>query len=274
MKRSFIFIMALIALSLGAAAKSAILVAHYGSSDDSTRAKTISIITEEVRQAFPDYEVREAYISPVVRRSLARRGISSDSPVDALLRLRAEGYDSVYVQSTTLIDGTEMAEVRRSVEQTAPFFRLAVTGRPLLYTPDDCQTVTRILLDQPCDKNEAVVYVGHGNLLPGTATYCQLDNMLGVAADADCTYHVSTIEGYPTVQSTLAQLAKDKKIKKVRLIPLLLVCGNHTKRDIAGEYADTMRKAGYSTEVIMQGLGETPAIRAIYIDRIKEMIDK
>ena len=35
-----------------------------------------------------------------------------------------------------------------------------------------------------------------------------------------------------------------------------------------------MRKAGYSTEVIMQGLGETPAIRAIYIDRIKEMIDK
>lgn len=272
MKRTLFLFIAVLALGLGASAKSAILVAHYGSSDDETRAKTISLITDDIRKAFPSYEVREAYISPVVRRALAKRGIASDSPVDALLRLRADGYDSVYVQSTTLIDGTEMAEVRRSVEQVAPFFKLAVTGRPLLYTPDDCQTVTDILLLEPCDKNEAVVYVGHGNLLPGTATYSQLDNMLVTSPKAAGTYHVSTIEGYPTAQSTVAQLAKDKKVKNVTLVPLLLVCGNHTKRDIAGEYADVIRGAGYNPEVMMRGLGEVPEIRAIYVERVRELL--
>ena len=260
------------AICLGASAKSAILVAHYGSSDDDTRAKTISLITDEVRRAFPSYEVREAYISPVVRKSLARRGIPTDSPVDALLRLRSEGYDSVYVQSTTLIDGTEMAEVRRSVEQVAPFFKHVVTGRPLLYTPDDCREVAEILLREPCGKYVAVVDVGHGDVLSGTATYSQLDNMLGVSPDAAGTYHVSTIEGYPTAQSTVSQLAKNKKIKDVKLVPLLLVCGNHTKRDIAGEYSDSIRQAGYNPTVIMRGLGETPAIRDIYIARIQNLL--
>lgn len=270
--RILLSIIAAIAICLGASAKSAIVVAHYGSSDDNTRAKTISIITSEIRESFPSYEVREAYISPVVRRVLAKRGLHVDSPVEALLRLRVEGYDSVYVQSTTLIEGTEMAEVRRSVEQTASFFKKAVVGRPLLYTPDDCITVSEILLREPCGKNEAVVYVGHGNMLPGTATYAQLDNMLGVAPDATGAYHVSTIEGYPSVQSTLAQLAKDKKIKNVKLVPLLLVCGNHTKRDIAGSYADVIRQAGYTPTVVMRGLGENAAIRATYVARMGELL--
>ena len=163
-------------------AKSAILVAHYGSSDDDTRAKTISLITQEVRQAFPEYEVREAYISPVVRRNLARRGVDTASPVDALLRLRADGYDSVYVQSTTLIDGNEMAEVRDAVARVAPFFSHISVGQSLMYSPSDCETVASILLREPCAKGEAVIYVGHGNMLPSTATYSHAD----YAADAEC----------------------------------------------------------------------------------------
>lgn len=257
---------------LGCSAKSAILVAHYGSSDPDTRSKTIDMITSEIRAAFPQYEVREAYISPVVRRQLDKKGESKDSPLDALLRLRAEGYDSVYVQSSTLIDGSEMAEVRKSAEQAAPFFKFITTGRPLLYSPDDCREVAEILLREPCDKNEAVVYVGHGNQQSGTATYSQLDNMLTVASGKNGVYHVSTIEGYPTATSTASQLAKDGKIKRVKLVPLLLVCGNHTKRDIAGDYADTIREAGYQPEVVMRGLGENPAIRAIYVNRVNSLI--
>ncbi|MBD5322461.1 MAG: sirohydrochlorin cobaltochelatase [Bacteroides sp.] len=253
-------------------AKSAILVAHYGSSDDDTRAKTISLITEEVRQAFPAYEVREAYISPVVRRNLARRGVDTASPVDALLRLRADGYDSVYVQSTTLIDGSEMAEVRDAVARVAPFFSHISVGQSLMYSPSDCETVASILLREPCAKGEAVIYVGHGNMLPSTATYSQLDNMLGVSTQSTGTYHVSTIEGYPTAASTISQLRADRSIKHIRLIPLLLVCGNHTKNDIAGEYSDAIRAAGYTPEVVMRGLGENPAIRALYIDRIRQML--
>ena len=272
MKRILLLSIAILTINIAISAKSAILITHYGSSDDGTRAKTIGLITREVREAFPSYEVRESYISPVVRRNLIKRGINVESPVDALLRLHCDGYDSVYVQSTTLIEGEEMAQVRESVRLVAPFFSFTAIGRPLLYTPDDCLSVADILLREPCARDEAVIYVGHGNLLPGTATYSQLDNMLMVNSHNSGVYHVSTIEGYPTAQSTLAQLAPVKKIKKIKLVPLLLVCGNHTKRDIAGEYSDTMREAGYSPEVVMRGLGETKAIRDIYIYRIRQLI--
>ena len=115
-----------------ATARTAVVMAHYGSSNDYTRTKTIGRITEDVRQAFPDITVREAYISPVVRRSMIARGLDAPSPEDALLRLRAEGYDTVYVQPSTLLDGGETAEVRRTAEAVAPFFSHVAMGLPLL----------------------------------------------------------------------------------------------------------------------------------------------
>ena len=128
-----------------------------------------------------------------------------------------------------------------------------------------------MLAKEPRVKDEAVVYVGHGNMLPSTATYCQLDYML--AAQGHEGYHVSTIEGYPTAESTITELKRDgKRVKRAKLVPLLLVCGNHTKNDIAGEYAQTLNKAGIATEVIMRGLGENPAVRTLYVKKALKMI--
>lgn len=253
-----------------AGAKKAVLVTHYGSSDSNTRSKTIDLITSDIRQALPAIEVREAYISPVVRRNLAKQGLQYDSPVQALIRLRADGYDSVYVQSTTIIDGIEMAEVRDACDRMRSFFSLLKCSESLCYTPDDCLALVDILASHPKAKNEAVVFVGHGNLLPGTATYCQLDYML--MAGRHDGYHVSTIEGYPTAETTLVELQKDK-VKRVTLVPLLLVCGNHTINDIAGEYAGQIRSADYQTDVVMRGLAELPDVRALYVRRLIALMD-
>lgn len=254
-----------------AGAKKAVLVTHYGSSDDNTRAKTIDLITSDIRQALPAVEVREAYISPVVRRNLAKQGLLYDSPVEALIRLRADGYDSVYVQSTTIIDGVEMAEVRDACSRMRQFFNLLKCSESLCYSPDDCLALVDILASHPKAKDEAVVFVGHGNLLPGTATYCQLDYMLMTGRHDG--YHVSTIEGYPTAETTLVELSKDK-VKRVMLVPLLLVCGNHTIHDIAGEYAEAIRRAGYQTDVLMRGLAELPYVRSLYVSRLKKLMNR
>lgn len=85
-------------------------------------------------------------------------------------------------------------------------------------------------------------------------------------------FHVSTIEGYPTLEATLLQL-KENRVKAVTLVPLLLVCGNHTKEDIAGVWKTELEKQGYRVNVRMQGLGENKAIRRIYIEHIKAMLN-
>ena len=107
------------------------------------------------------------------------------------------------------------------------------------------------------------------NQLPSTATYAMLDFMM--KAHGLKNFHVSTIEGYPTLDATLLQL-KETRPKSVTLVPLLLVCGNHTKEDIAGVWKTELEKQGYQVNVRMQGLGENKAIRQLYMEHIKAML--
>lgn len=272
MKHIFITL-CLLGISLFSSAqeeKAALLITHYGSSDAQTRALTLDVITREAKEAFPEFEVREAYISPVVRKRLAKEGVYKDSPIDVLLKLRAEGFRKVYIQSTTLIEGSEMTSVRKDADKARPFFKEIKVGNPLLYSVEDCEKVIDILTAGQPEKKEDIVYVGHGNQLPSTATYAMLDFMM--KAHGLKSFHVSTIEGYPTLEATLLQL-KENRVKAVTLVPLLLVCGNHTKEDIAGVWKTELEKQGYRVNVRMQGLGENKAIRRIYIEHIKAMLN-
>lgn len=45
---------------------------------------------------------------------------------------------------------------------------------------------------------------------------------------------VFTVEGYPTVENLISKL-KINKIKKVTLMPLMLVAGDHANQDMAGD---------------------------------------
>ena len=272
MKKLLILTAAAMLVAIPAFSRTGIVVAHYGSSNDQTRELTINKITREISEAVGEgIPVREAYISPVVRKNLAGKGLEALSPTDAMLALRAEGVDTLIVQPSLIIDGGEMEEVERAVEGVRPFFAEIALGRPLCYTPADFEQVVDILAAEDVDGADAIIFVGHGNELPSTATYTQLDYML---ADRGLTgRHVSTIEGYPTVESTARQLRRDsKRIKRVKLVPFLLVCGNHTLKDIAGEYSDRLRAQGYEPQLLKRGLAELPAVRRIYTDRVLGML--
>lgn len=273
MKHFFItlYLLGISLLSSAQGERAALLITHYGSSDAQTRALTLDVVTREMQEKFPQLEVREAYISPIVRKKLAKAGVHKDSPTDALLKLRAEGFQKVYIQSTTLIEGSEMTSVRRDANKVSPFFKEVKVGNPLLYSVEDCEKVIDILTAEKAGKKEDIVYVGHGNRLPSTATYAMLDFMM--KAHGLKNFHVSTIEGYPTLESTLGQL-KETRPKTVTLIPLLLVCGNHTKEDIAGIWKSELEKQGYQVNVRMQGLGENAAIRQLYMEHVKAMLDE
>lgn len=265
-----------IALTLGcissANAKKGVVIAHYGSSNDNTRTLTIDKITNEIRESVnPEIPVSEAYISPVVRKNLTRKGIKILSPLEAFLVMRVQGVDTLVVQPSLIIDGGEMKEVRGTVETVRPFFKHIELGRPICYSPNDFEKIISILSKEESDGADAVIFVGHGNELPSTATYTQLDYML--ADKGKTNYHVSTIEGYPTAETTARKLQRSSKIiKTVKLVPFLLVCGNHTHQDIAGEYAETLNRYGFKTTLLMRGLAELPEIRNIYVERVRKML--
>lgn len=254
--------------------KAALLMVHFGTTYDDTRVLTIDALNRKAQEAFPELTFREAYTSRIVIRRLKQRGIRKDTPLEALLRLRAEGYTRVVVQSSNIIEGVEMESLRRDVESVQAFFKEIRVGTPLLYSVDDCEKVADILAerlyegasDEKRRAQEQFVLVGHGTYTPSTALYSQMDYMLKAAGHSHV--HVATIEGYPTFDTLLARL-KASKTRTVTLQPFMLVAGDHARNDIAGEWKERLEAEGYTVHVRREGLGQMPEIQDIFIDHIR-----
>lgn len=269
MKKIHLFIvMVLLALNVQAQ-KTAILVAQFGTSNTEGREAALDVMMKDIRAAFPDMEVREAYTSPTICRILDKKGIHKDNPVDALLKLHLEGYDKVLVQPTFLLDGIEMNMLREDVARVASFFKEVKVGTPLLYDLEDFKQMTEVLKASVPGKNEAFLYVGHGNERASNAAYSMLANMLKAEGVPQC--YFGTVEGWPDLEGSVGQLS-GQKIKKVTLVPFLLASGVHAHEDIDGEWKPALEKEGYQVEVYFHGLGENAAVRQLYVQHIIKLI--
>lgn len=251
--------------------KTALLMVHFGTTYDETRSKTIDAINAKAAQTFPELTLREAYTSRIVIRRLKERGIVRETPLDALLRLRADGFTHVIVQSTTLLEGAEMESLRREVASVERFFEDIRVGAPLLYDVADCAKVAEILAARHADATDArkkahVVLVGHGTYTPATATYSQMDYLF--SAQGNPLFHVATLEGYPTFETMLARL-KAAGARRVTLVPLLFVAGDHVTNDIAVDWKQALEAEGLQVDCRLEGLGEIPEIQDIYLDHIR-----
>lgn len=258
------------AFELGKGDKAALLMVHFGSTFDDTRTATIDAINENAIKEFPEMKVVEAFTSRIIISRLAKRGIIKQNPRQALLQLAAEGYTHVFIQSTNVIDGIEAQSLRNEADYMVPFFKEVRVGNPLLYTIEDCLEVEKILANRHASsagKNSAVVLVGHGTSTPANAIYSQMDYMF--KAEGNPHFLVSTVEGYPSFETTVAQLKADK-IKNVTLVPFMFVAGDHARNDIDGEWRENLEKEGFNAKSVIEGLGQIPEIQDIYILHIKD----
>ena len=265
----YISLLVLLCSATCRAQDTSLLMVHFGTTYDATRQKTIDAINQKARAAFPQYDFAEAYTSRIVMKRLAERGIMKQSPLEAMFKLRSEGYRKLIIQPSFIIDGKEMDMLRHDVERMRPFFDEIRIGTPLLYTVKDAEHVCDILVKRhlaDARKREHVVFVGHGTEGPATAIYSQLDYMLEAQGHAN--YHVATIEGYPTYETVLAKL-KAQKGKKVTLVPLLFVAGDHVSNDISVEWKERLEKEDFSVSLAIEGLGEVPEIQDLYIEKVK-----
>lgn len=249
---------------LGPREKGAVLVVHFGTTYDDTRMLTIDAINAKMKAAFPGIEVREAWTSRIILRKLKARGVERLNPTEALIRLHEEGYTHVLVQSTNIIEGTEMKALRREVESLSLNFRDIRVGNPLLYAPEDYAVVVKAITGE---MNQAVkggqkLLVGHGTPDAATASYAMFDYML--KSEGHLEYHVGTVEGYPEYDDALRVLKKSKS-RVVTLAPLMFVAGDHARNDIAGEWKENLEKEGYKVNLYLKGLGENPGVQDLLI---------
>ena len=95
--------------------KPAILLVTFGTSVASAPV-AFTNIEQQVRQAYPDTEIRWAYTSKMIRKKLAKEGKILDSPEIALARLM----DEVGERAPELFDSKLPAPVKQSRKPRQP----------------------------------------------------------------------------------------------------------------------------------------------------------
>lgn len=245
--------------------KAALLMVHFGTTYDDTRALTIDAINQKATEAFKEMEIREAYTSRIIMRRLKVRGIEKLNPAEALEKLKADGYTHILIQSTNIIEGIEMESLRKDVAQMESAFKDVRIGNPLLYTPEDYEIVIAAIARNGA-KEGATLLVGHGTYTPATAQYAMLDYML--QAKGFTHYHVGTIEGYPSFEDMLAKV-KAQGARKVLLMPFMFVSGDHANNDIATDWKQKLEKQGLEVSLFMEGLGQNTDIQNLFIQHAR-----
>ena len=245
--------------------KAALLMVHFGTTHDDTRALTIDMINRKAAEAFSGIEVREAWSSRIVMRRIKARGVEKLNPSEALDRLHEDGFTHIIIQSTNVIDGAEMESLRKDVESKAAAFKEVRIGTPLLYKPEDYEAVVEAITQNGLTDG-ANVLVGHGTYNPATAQYAMMDYML--KAKGYTNFFVGTIEGYPSFDTMLIQL-KASGLKRVQLMPFMFVAGDHANNDIAVDWKEALESEGFEVTVFMEGLGQNAAIQDLYISHAR-----
>ncbi len=254
--------------------KKAILLVAFGTSDPEA-AKAFDLVEKRARLGFPGVELRWAYTSRMIRAKLAKEGRTLDSPETALARLMSDGFTHVAVLSLHTIPGEEFHELYQNAHlfgQMAGGFQRILVARPLLSSAKDMETVAQVLLQNiPGRKaGEAVIFMGHGTEHhPADAVYLAMNQ---VFQELDSIAYVAAVEGSNSLENVIPKLKK-RKVKKVFLVPLMSVAGDHAKNDMAGDEADSWKsilaEKGFKVEPILKGSAEHPEIVDVWLEHLK-----
>jgi cobalamin biosynthesis Co2+ chelatase CbiK len=257
------------------AGKKGILVVSFGTSYADTRKVTIEAVEEKIAKEFSDYQVKRAFTSNMIIKKLKERdGIMVDTPEEALNKMKEEGFEEVIVQPLHIMAGAEyddLVEATRAYEDT---FKKLVVGKSVLSGPVSYEKAANGLMTQvgKLEKGEAVVVMGHGTHHASNASYACLQNKFN---DKGLPVYVGTVEAHPALEDVIAKLKKDN-IKKVKLMPYMLVAGDHAQNDMAGDEEDSwktvLKKEGFEVEIYLHGLGENKEYQNIYVENTKEAI--
>lgn len=260
-----------------AAADKVLLVTSFGTSYNDNRDLSIGSIEQKLQVAYPDYEVRRAFTSQIIIDKLKKRdGIAIDNVTEAMDRLVSDGVREVVVQPTHVMSGFEYDDVVAEVTPYADKFDSFKVGSPLLVSDADYDEVVSIITGETKDydaEGTAVVFMGHGTEHEANATYAKLQQHLTAAGYGN--YFIGTVEATPSLDDVLA-LVQDSGAKKVVLLPLMIVAGDHANNDMAGDeegsWKTTFEQAGFEVECVLRGLGQYEEIQNMFVEHVGALI--
>lgn len=256
--------------------KKAVLAVSFGTSYREVIESCIVPAERAISDALCGWDFYRAFTSGMITKKLAEKeSIFIDRPPEALNKLYADGYREIIVQPTHILAGTEYHDLKA---QTEAFVRTHSDvkvrfGQPVLFENEDYARAAEALQHHMphTQAGEIVLLMGHGSEHFSNASYFALQHYLDRLPTQ--AVYVANVEAPPLLDSVIEKM-KQEHIRKVYLMPFMLVAGDHAKNDMAGDDDDSwknrLERAGFETEIILKGLGESPDFAEIYREKAKK----
>lgn len=254
-----------------------ILVVSFGTSYLGSKERSIDRIEEDIQNTYPDYCIYQAFTSKMIISQLLKRdGIKINTVKEAVEQMKRDGIRKLAVQPTHILNGIEHDRMKEEILAYKTDFDTITFGLPLLSATKDNRETLQILVNEYSVKpDEVYVFMGHGTEHYVNTVYAALDYML-----KELGYYnmfVAAVEAYPDIHVVLKQLKKTK-IKKVNLIPFMVVAGDHAHNDMAGNKETSWKRIledrGYLVKCYLKGLCEIEAIRQIYLKHLRSALNE
>ncbi len=246
--------------------KKMILAASFGTSYLENGEKTIGAIERVLQDSFPEYEVKRAFTSKKIIAKLKKRdGIQVDTVSEALKKVLEAGVKEVIIQPTHMMRGYEYEEVEKEAAEFKGLFESLVIAAPVLESGKDYDTVISAVTERVApyrDNQTAICLMGHGTEAESNAVYPLFQNRLRELGYAD--FYVGTVEAEPDFRQVVELVKQAGCYKRVVLLPLMIVAGDHANNDMAGDGEDSWKTmfetAGFECICLLEGLGQLPLI--------------
>jgi sirohydrochlorin cobaltochelatase len=263
----------------------AIIVVSFGTTFADARISCIESVENRITEAFPEYDVYRAFTSKFVIKRLAERDHISVSDLETVLaKLKKEGYKEVIIQTTHLTPGEEYdKKVLATVAKFNSAFEKLAIGRPLLtFNGENCTSNDFVIALKAMQqqmpilqmKDKTVVFMGHGSPNQHNPAYENMQKQFD-AAGINAIVGVVEESDHPNF-ADVKKLLKERNIKRIILMPMMLVAGDHVNNDMAGADNDSWKSQllaeGYQVETYLHGLGENAAIQDIYVQHVRDAI--
>lgn len=261
-----------------ATVKPVLLAVSFGTSYNDSRDLTIGAVESALQSAFPEYEVRRAFTSQIVIDILAERDkLDIDNVTEAMDRLVADGVKDVLIQPTHVMTGYEYDDVVAEVSKYQDKFDSLTISNPILVDESDYDALVKVLVEETAAYNTegtAIAFMGHGTEHEANASYAKLEQKFRDAGYEN--YFVGTVEGSPLVEDVI-QAVKETDAKKVVLLPLMIVAGDHANNDMSGDEEDSWKSAftaaGYEVECVLKGLGQYQGVQDLLVSHATAAIN-
>lgn len=236
-------------------------------------------IEQSVKKGLPGVPVYWSYTSRIIIKKMAKEGKHLATPEEALAKMMRENFTHVAVQSLHTIPGAEFHGMLKNVHKFAGMdkgIKKVLVGYPLMATSEDVQRVAEAIIKvipKERKKKEGVVLMGHGTHHPANVYYAALAYHL---QKLDPNVFVGTVEGWPEIGDIKSDL-KERRIRKVYLIPFMSVAGDHARNDMAGPEEDSwksiLEKEGIKCVPVLKGTAEFREFVDIWVDHLRTALE-